>query len=32
MSFLDRFKGKISKIGKEGIHEMISTEAAPIAK
>lgn len=32
MSFLDWFKGKISKIGKEGIHEMISSEAAPVTK
>jgi hypothetical protein len=32
MSFLDRFKGKITKIGKEGIHEVIGSESAPVAK
>lgn len=32
MAFLDRFKGKITKIGKEGIHEVIGMESAPVAK
>jgi len=32
MSFLERFKGKMTKIGKEGIHDVIGGESAPVTK
>ncbi len=32
MSFLDRFQGKISKMGKDGISDLMTSDKNPVSK